>query len=668
MNMNTPLRNARIVNRTPPRWPRLLAGLLGLFTTSLAFAQASDLLVPGPDGRIVVDFRLNDAGAPRYSVRLAGATVIEESKLGVVRADADLSSGLRLLAASPLTTVRDEYELLTGKRRHNVYLGQRRVFHLASARGAKLNVVFQVSNDGVAVRYHFPETYPALFKIEAETTSFRFPAGTRAWLQPISVAKTGFEASEPSYERYSENDIPVGTPSPTGAGWVFPALFRAGDTWVVLSETGVRRNYCGSRLAPASPGGEYTVGFPDAREINFNGPSKPESSLPWTTPWRLIALGSLKTVAESTLGTDLADPPAPGFVTPDRGPGRAAWSWALLKDPGTVYETQKQFIDYAADMGWRYSLIDAEWPKQIGEEKIRELVRYGRGKNVGILLWYNSAGDWNTTPFGPRDRMLTHESRIREFRRLADMGVAGIKVDFFGGDGQSVMAYYHDIFEDAAPFGLLLNCHGTTLPRGWQRTYPHLMTMEAVRGFEHITFTQEDADRAPDFMSVIPFTRNIFDPMDFTPMVLDRVPDTQRRTTSAFELATAIVFTSGIQHYAEIPAGMAKAPEYVRAFLRTVPDIWDDSRLLAGNPGKFAVFARQGNGRWFVAGINSTTAAQTLTLDLKELGAVKSLRLITDGADGGNMSFREETVRPDADGKLRLTVAPRGGFVGSVEP
>ena len=167
--------------------------------------------------------------------------------------------------------------------------------------------------------------------------------------------------------------------------------------------------------------------------------------------------------------------------------------------------------------------------------------------------------------------MLTHEKRVAEFSRLRDLGVAGVKIDFFGGDGQSVIAYYQDILEDAAAYGLLVNFHGATLPRGWERTYPNLMTMEAVRGLEYVTFGQDNADAEPSHAAMLPFTRNVFDPMDFTPMVLDRINRIERRTSSAFELALSVLFTSGIQHYAEIPEGMAKAPAYVRDFLRTVP-------------------------------------------------------------------------------------------------
>jgi hypothetical protein len=242
------------------------------------------------------------------------------------------------------------------------------------------------------------------------------------------------------------------------------------------------------------------------------------------------------------------------------------------------------------------------------------------------------------------------------------MGVAGLKIDFFGGDGQSMIDYYLDLLEDAAPYGFLMNFHGATLPRGWQRTYPHLMTMEAVRGLEYVTFEQRNADQEATHAAMLPFTRNVFDPMDFTPMVLDHIDRIERRTTSAFELALSVLFTSGIQHYAEIPEGMAKAPDYVRDFLKHVPSVWDDTKFLDGYPGKFAVFARQGEGRWYVAGINAEAAEKKLALNLGELAVRGSGTLITDG-DAGNLSFRQVPVQLPSGQQMELTLPPRGGFV-----
>jgi DUF1680 family protein len=657
-----------------------------------------DPLMSSPDGRIALQFGVDEQGRPIYSVLRDGAAVLMPSRLGLVREDADFSRGLTLVASSPIERITDEYTLLTNKRKNNRYVANRCVVELRAPSGESFRIIFQVSNDGVAFRYEFPQTSAQIRRVVEEASSYAFLAGTRAWLQPMSAAKTGWQSVNPSYEEIYERDIAAGTPSSTGAGWVYPALFRSGDVWMLVSESSLPRNYCGTRLQSKWHSNEYTVAFPQPLESVRGGPVNPESTLPWLTPWRFMVIGTLKTIVESTLGTDLADKPSPDAKPLVNGPGKASWSWPLLGDDRTNFAVQKQFIDYAASMNWRYTLVDALWDTQIGYEKLKELVDYAAGKDVKILVWYNSAGDWNTAPQTPRDRMLTHESRVREFERLKAIGVVGLKVDFFGGDGQSVIAYYHDILQDTVPYGFLMNFHGATLPRGWHRTYPHLMTTEAVRGLEFVTFEQKNAEDEPTHAAMLPFTRNVFDPMDFTPVVLDRIQRIERRTTSAFELALSVLFTSGIQHYAEIPEGMAKAPEYVREFLRHVPSVWDDVRFLDGFPGKRVVIARQGEspqsaggsdetalrrraasdptrapterplsgpaieGRWYVAGINAENEPAKVSLSFADLPVQGRGTLITDGPPG-NLSFRRDTVQLTPQKTLDLTIAPRGGFV-----
>ena len=630
--------------------------LLGFLAMCGLNALAQENAMKSPDGNITVDFKFAQGGKPVYVVKQGGVAVTKESAMGIVREDADFSKNLKLAmnaGAAPVVneTVKDEYEILTAKRRKNSYTANKTTFKLETPDGKKMEIIFQVSNDGVAFRYHFPETSNEVKKIIKEATSFNMLEGTQAFLQPMQESKSGWEKSNPAYEEFYQKDIKVGTPSTLKAGWVFPALFHKGDSWLLISETGLGRNYCGTKLAHESPNGEYFVELADKREVKDNGAALPQSTLPWTTPWRLMVVGSLKTVAESTLGIDLADPATEslaGIV-----PGRSSWSWPLMGDSNTKYDVQKQFIDYAADMGWEYCLIDALWDTQIGYEKTKELCDYAATKKVGVLVWYNSAGDWNSTPQSPRSKMITHESRVAEFEKLKAIGVKGLKIDFFGGDGQSMIAYYHDILEDAKPFGFLMNFHGATLPRGWQRSYPHLMTMEAIKGFEYITFGQENADNEPSHAAMLPFTRNVFDPMDFTPVCLDKISNRiQRRTTSGFELALSVVFTSGIQHFPEIPAGMAKMPDFVKDFMRKVPAVWDDSQFIEGYPGKYVVLARKAGGKWVLAGINGENAEKKLTLDLSELKVAKGT-LITDG--NGEL-FQKQSVQLNADNKYEITL------------
>jgi hypothetical protein len=427
--------------------------LLGLAMQAKGAAAVSEMKVPSPDGKLVAIVRLNAEGSAQYSIERNGAKVLQESELGVVREDADFTRALEWISTSKREAVNDRYEMLTSKRRMNTYRANRQSVQLRTKSGQRLDILFQVSDDGVGFRYRFPEASNKVHRIQTEATSFNFLPGTLAWLQPLAAAKTGFGETNPSYEETYDRQIPVGTRSPTGAGWAYPALFRSDQTWLLISETALARNYAATRLDNEWRSTEYTVRFPEVLEHYQNGPVAPESTLPWLTPWRLIVIGDLRTIAESTLGTDLADPPQASASVPPPGPGKASWSWPLMGDAHTNYDTSKRFIDYAAEMGWKYTLIDALWDTQIGDEKMKELVDYARSKNVSILAWYNSAGDWNTAPQTPRSLLITHEDRLREFKRMKDMGVVGLKVDFWPGDGQSAIAYYHDMLQDSAKAG-----------------------------------------------------------------------------------------------------------------------------------------------------------------------------------------------------------------------
>ncbi|HLP25168.1 MAG TPA: glycoside hydrolase family 97 N-terminal domain-containing protein, partial [Acidobacteriota bacterium] len=177
------------------------------FALPLSLASATEAL-HSPDGKIAVEFEVRAAdGVAVYRVRRGSQTVLRDSQLGLIRDDADFSRQLRRISSAPVTNVEDRYELLTGKRRLNFYRANRQVHHLATADGRKLDVEFQVSNDGVAFRYVFPDISAEPRTIAEERSSFSFPSGTKAWLQPMSVAKTGWKNTNPSYEEHYQREI-----------------------------------------------------------------------------------------------------------------------------------------------------------------------------------------------------------------------------------------------------------------------------------------------------------------------------------------------------------------------------------------------------------------------------------------------------------------------------
>jgi hypothetical protein len=523
-----------------------------------------------------------------------------------------------------------------------------------------MDVIFQVSDDGVAFRYSFPEVSDNVRHITSEKTGFNFVAGTTCWIQPRAASKSGWNKSNPSYEEHYLEEVLLDSISPDDNGWVFPALFRTENCWVNITESWPDRNYCGSHLNKGEGTNEMVIAFPEATEGFTGGVVYPQSILPWTTPWRILTMGGTPgVIVESTHGTDLAKPSVQGDFSYVR-PGRASWSWVLMKDPSVNYEVQKDFINYASEMGWEYCLVDANWDTTIGWDKLVDLSRLAAEKNVSLIMWYNSAGDWNTVPYHPKDKLLTNESRTEEFSRLEKLGIRGIKVDFFGGDGQSMMDYYQDILADAHSHHLVVNCHGSTLPRGLHRTWPNLVSMEAIRGLEFATFGQESADKVPSKATTTAFIRNAFDPMDFTPVCFTSYDNWERVTGNGAELAMAVLFLSGVQHYAETPYGMALMPDYVRNMMSAIPVSWDETRFIDGFPGKFLVIARRTGEVWYVAGINAGKESLEMKMKLPFIDHAKGI-IITEADSARSFALRNVTM--ESEKSATVVLRPNGGFV-----
>ncbi|HRW55480.1 MAG TPA: glycoside hydrolase family 97 catalytic domain-containing protein [Phycisphaerae bacterium] len=643
--------------------PRFFASLLAV-ALAVGAALADD--IASPDKRVVVRVDNDAAGSPRYSVRYDDRVVLAPSPLGLDTADASLSADLRTRRMSAPQPVNDDYRLYHGKRSACRYRANRAVLECGTERGEKLNVIFQVSNDGVAFRYEMPPAGESKHVVvSSEATGFGFPSTTRAWLMPIDDNLSGWGRMNPCYERLYEVDIPATKASPSTEGWAFPALFHVNNIWALISESDVNENYCASRLTTANDEGVLRIAFPDPRENNGKTPVEPDVAPPFRTPWRVIILGdSLKSIVESTLVTDVATPSK--IATTDFiRPGTSAWGWLREQNNAMTFDRQRAYIDMAANLGLKHCLIDAEWDERIGYEKMAQLVRHATEKNVGVWLWYNSNGDFNDANQTPRDKMDTPDARRKELARLREMGVTGVKVDFFGGDKQATMRLYMDILKDAADAGILVNFHGATIPRGWERTWPNMMTIEAVRGEENLGWDGSDPAREAEHDCILPFTRNVVGPMDFTPNCLGHHYDPKhlrdRYTTFGFELALTVVYESGVQHLGITPDDATHAPKFAVEFLRSLPATWDETRLIDGFPGRYCVIARRSGDQWFIAGINGQD--KPLELDTKLDFIDKPMMGVVIDDNGDRKDLQSRAAGFGGDKRLRLTIPARGGFV-----
>ena len=654
---------------------------LGVMPLQAEVVRERRWTVESPSGELAFTLQL-DGGSLSYTVErgAAGArgVVLSPSPLGLsLGGGAAFVDDLRFVSAGSPVTIDETYELPHGKHRLNRHHARERMFVFANrsvaldddrGRGVRrgdandrpIALIVRVADDGVAFRYRIPGDEGTV-SLESEATGFKVPAGSTAWI----AAQQPPDRYSPAYEDFFV-EVASGTPAPTPSGWAFPALFRieGGKHWLLVTESGVDETHCGSRLAAEAPDGVYRIRMPEVREGMGVGAIEPSGRRPWTLPWRvLIVGGSLAKVVESTLVHDVA-PPSTMTNTGWIRPGRASWSWWSDDDSPKDEAKLKDFIDLAAEMGWEYSLVDANW-NFMPEGTIQHLVEYARPKKVGLLLWYNSGGPHNDVTEAPRGLMHKRDVRRKEFAKLKQWGVKGVKVDFWHSDKPDRIAQYIDILKDAADYQILVNYHGCTVPRGWSRTYPHLIGMEAVLGAEQYKFREKYPERAPWHNIVLAFTRNVVGPMDYTPVTFmdKKYP---RLTTNAHELALDVVLETPVQHLADAASNYRALPEPAKAYLKAVPAAWDETRLLAGEPGVRAVFARRAGKDWFVGGLNGQTTPQAYELDLSFLGdGAYTLSLITDGKEPRTIGSETRTVRKTD--RVKVAMLPRGGFCGTLK-
>ena len=264
--------------------------------------------------------------------------------------------------------------------------------------------------------------------------------------------------------------------------------------------------------------------------------------------------------------------------------------------------------------------------------------------------------------------MLTHENRMEEFAKLKKLGIYGVKVDFFESEKQDMINYYIDILEDAAKFEIMVYFHGCLVPRGWERTYPHLMTYEGVRGAEWYNNGPELTTTAPEHNTILPFTRNVVGGMDYTPVTFT---NSQHPHTTSYghELALSVLFESGMQHLADRPEGYYNLPDAAKNFLREVPNAWDDTKFVDGYPGKEVVMARRKGDNWYVGGVNSEMRRdknKKLTFNFLPEGKKYKLTLIADGKYDTEFATRYLVV--DKNSEVEVKMLRRGGFAASLKP
>ncbi|WP_028908079.1 glycoside hydrolase family 97 protein [Xylanibacter ruminicola] len=552
------------------------------------------------------------------------------------------------LKFKPIGKVTANYQMLAGKKSTCTNEANEYVAKLSG----NLQLVLRLYNDGAAFRY---ELSGLKGKLPKEQTAYMIPEGTKRWMLQWSDSYEGF------YPMSTTGKIkPIGrmagvVKSDEGYNlrWGFPTLVEPQEgVFMLLSEANIERNQAAACL--------YTEGdllhvTPDVNEVNLKGK--------WHSPWRIAIIGSMQDLIQSTLVTDVSEPCKLSDTSWIK-PGVVSWIYWAYNHGSNDYNIIKKYVDMAVTLKLPYVLIDAEWDEMKDDKTIEDAVAYANSKGVKPMIWYNSSVGWIDGAPTPKFRLNKPEDREKEFAWCEKIGVAGVKIDFFSGDCQRDMTYCIDLLESAAKHHLLVNFHGATVPRGWQRTYPNLMSTEGVYGAEWYNNVPTFTNVAASHNTTLPFTRNIIGPMDYTPCTFS---DSQHPhiTSDAHELALTVLYESALQHLADKPESYLVQPQQVQDFFGKLPTTWDETRYVSGYPGESVVLARRSGNTWYVAGINGTDNKKVLDVDLSFISGAKCVQTFAD-ADPTQYQLagnKDWLITKGNQIPKQIATQPRGGFV-----
>jgi alpha-glucosidase len=641
--------------------------LLALLCAVSASAQGGGVeRLRSPGGAVEVVFML-DGGRPVYAVTYRGKTVVTWSSLGLELKEGGMLARVAEVAGVARRAHDSAYRLFAGKASGGRDRYNELAVSLREREGARraLRVVFRAYDDGAAFRYVVP-AQPGLKRLDIveERSEFRLPGDHPCWAMQLRTFHSNYEKEF--------DPITVGQIKP-GARVGLPLTIQPeGGPALAIAEAGLKE-YAGMYL-------EGVEGAPNALVSRLSPHARGdglavEGRAPLSTPWRVVMIGDEPgRLIESTLILSLNDPPA--FDASWVRPGKAAWDWWSgqlaegVPAPGMNDATMKHYIDFAAEMGLEYMLVDAGWyaAKAYGDDAdtkaditksvpgidLPGLVAYGRARGVGLVLWLH----W----IPARDQM------DRAFPFYERLGIKGVKVDFMDHDDQEMVAFYHRILKKAAAHHLVVDLHGAYKPTGLARTYPNYLTQEGVLGAE---YNKWSARVTATHNVTLPFTRMLAGPLDYTPGGFRNVRPAEFEprdkaplvmTTRAHGLAMYVVYESPLQMVADYPGAYRGQPG--AEFLKEVPASWDETRVVAGEIGKYIVVARRRGRDWFLGAMNNEEP-RTLRVPLDFLGqGLYSFRAFGDLIDlRGDPKLVEHPWGDINSGRpLTIRMAPGGGY------
>lgn len=643
--------------------------LLLIFSISLYVQGQNIHKLASPDGNIQISVNLSDK--IYYDVICRNETLLKQCHLAMEIGDQELGTNPKMTKVSHKNIDESLKPVIPLKfssvsNRYNQLL--------LDFKGG-YSVEFRAFNDGIA--YRFITNKKGMINVKNETLQVNFPDNYLLHMQQSGSFKTAYE--EEYTHLYSKEWkssasmalLPILIDTQKGSKILISETSLTDYPAVFLKSNGSNGMVSVFPKVPLEFGEDGDRSVKILKEADYIAQTSGKRNF----PWRYFVISTEDSqLIENTMSYRLAEK----NILEDTSwikPGLASWEWWNGATPygpdvnfvaGCNLDTYKYFIDFAANYGIPYIIMDEGWAMSTRDPytpnpavDVHELIRYGKEKNVGIVLWLT----W-----------LTVENNFGLFETFEKWGVKGVKIDFMDRSDQWMVNFYERVAKEAAKHHLLVDFHGSFTPAGLEYKYPNVVSYEGVKGLEHMRGCY------PDNSIYLPFMRNAVGPMDYTPgpmismqpeLYSAQRPNSAGVGTRAFQLATFILFESGLQMLADNPVNYRKNENCTR-FISQVPVTWDQTKSLKAKVGEYVIVAKRKGNKWFIGGITNNAEMERkfkIPLDFLNEGRSYQMSSFEDGINSNRQAtdYRHKLSTVTKFSSITITMKRNGGFAAIIE-
>ena len=646
---------------------RHLSLLMILCWGILLHAQTESEL-SSPNGEIKVTLNITDK--IYYSIAYDGDVLLKDNSLQLALKDEVLGQNPRLRRRKYVSV--DEQLTPVMPLKFSTVTNQ---YNQLTLTFKNYSVEFRAYDDGVA--YRFVTSRKGEVEVLGEEFAVNFPDDYLLHLQQPGGFKTSYE--EPYTHVFSNEWKPSDKMS------VLPVLIDTRKQYkILISESDLTDYPCmflkgtgDNGIVSTFPKAPLAFGEDGDRSLKITQEADyiAKTSGARNYPWRYFVLTKDdRQLLENTMTYKLAGKNQLQDVSWIK-PGQVSWEWWNDASPygpdvnfvfGYNLETYKYYIDFASKFGIPYIIMDEGWAKSTRDPytpnpkvDLHELIRYGKEKNVGIVLWLT----W-----------LTVENNFDLFKTFNEWGIKGVKIDFMDRSDQWMVNYYERVAKEAAKHHLFVDFHGSFKPAGLEYKYPNILSYEGVRGMEQM------GGCYPDNSIYLPFMRNAVGPMDYTPgAMISMQPNVYRAErpnsasigTRAYQLALFVIFESGLQMLADNPTLYYRNEDCTR-FITSVPVTWDETVALEAKAGEYAIIAKRKGDKWFIGGMTNNGQTErefAVKLDFLKKDRAYQMTSFEDGINAGRqaMDYRCKSSQVKNGDVLTVKMVRNGGFAAVIE-